>query len=966
MSNPSPQSDNKARLPTDAKPFHYDILIKTDLEKLEFYGAVSAHLDIESDTKSLTFNSSNISITNVSVTYPDVGIQHVDLNSLTFDEDLEQASLALSTALKKGSKAVLSIQYKRSMTNELKGLFLLSVFDSESLSERLPVHLIGYYYSTYEIKGQKRHYGVTQFEVTIRLIVRINGSILNSSTLKATAARHAFPCWDEPALKATFEVSMISKEDTVNLSNMPAVSEAKLASSPGAHFFEDCNAGGWKITKFERTPKMSTYLVALANGDFKHLESSYVSPLSGKTRPLRIYATEDCIHQAQFSLDVKAKALIQYEQAFDIEFALPKLDTLVVHDFDAGAMENWGLITGRTTALLVDPERTDLNSKQNIAGTQSHEVAHMWFGNIATMQWWDNLWLNEGFATLMGEVVILNKLFPEWNVYSSFYNSHTVSALDLDARLSSHPIQVDVPNAAQIGQVTILHHSFTCQFYNTLHRYLMLYPILRPRQASYFSTLYTGEEKFLRGVSIYLKNHLYGNTVADDLWAGIQKATGLDIPTLMSNWTLKIGYPVLTVKETEGGIHIRQDRFLITGKAEEKDNETIWQVPLRIKTVNPKGEASIEDQALLTTRETTYKLDIKNLYKLNAGGTGFYRVLYTPEHLAKLGKEAARAGSTLTTEDRLSLLNDATTLATSGYSTTSSVLTLIDNLKESETEYLVWRGMTNQVRSITLSRSDQADEDDLRDFLRTAVAPLSRKMGYEYPPGEHPDTVQLRTTAIGTAASTGLTEAVRKLQEWFQIYLDTGSDSHIPADLVRPTFRTATKYGGRPEWEEMKKVFINPPNPAAQISAVIAMCNTRDPVLIEENFDFILNGAPNHVKYMVLYFFFGICYNEKIGKGLLSFFKTNYTEITKKMEGTFQLSYVLEAISDVLRTNEDAQELEDFFKDKDTSKINQSLAQALDLIRAKAAWSERSKDDVKNWLQEWKKNNHVEEGLVSN
>ncbi|GJJ10179.1 hypothetical protein Clacol_004405 [Clathrus columnatus] len=889
-------SNTQFRLPINVKPVHYDLLIKTDLEKLEFYGTVSVqydNLDIWSDTKSLTFNSSKLSIASVTVTYPDVGTQQVDLGHLTFDEKLEQVSFILPTALKKGSKVVLSIQYTHSLTNELKG----------------------YYYSTYEIKGQKRYLAVTQFE--------------------ATSARHAFPCWDEPALKATFEISMISKDDTVNLSNMPVVSEGKLTSSPGTHFFEDGNIEGWKMTKFERTPKMSTYLVALANGDFKHLESSYVSPLSGRTRPLRIY-------------DVKAKTLIQYEQAFNIEFALPKLDTLVVQDFDAGAMENWGLITGRTTALLVDPKRTDLTSKQNVARMQSHEVAHMWFGNIATMKWWDNLWLNEGFATLMGEVIILNKLFPEWNVYSSFYNSRTVSGLDLDARLSSHPIQVEVPNARDIGQIF---------------------------DALSYSKAASGEERFLKGVHIYLKNHLYSNTVAEDLWAGIQEATGLDIPTLMDNWISKTGYPVLTVKETEDGIHIRQDRFLITGKAEEKDNQTIWHVPLRIQTVNAKGEVTVDEQALLKTRETTYKLDASCLYKLNAGGTGFCmsfrrhtitiidslidRVLYTPEHLAKLGQEAARVGSTLSTVDRLSLLNDAMTLATSGYSTTSSVLTFIDNLKDSETEFrsslsdLVWRGMTSQVGSVTQSRLDKIDEDGLRDFLRTAVAPLFRRMGYEYPSGEHPDMIQLRTTAIWTAANTGLTEAVQKLQEWFRIYLETGSDSHIPPDLVRPTFRTATKYGGRREWEEMKKVFINPPNPATRVSAVFAMCNTRDPVLVEENFDFIINSAPNH---MIIYFFFGVFFNNKIGKA-------NYNELVKKMEGNFQMSYLLQTLSEILKTNEDAQELEDFFKDKDTSKINQSLAQALDLIRAKAAWSERSKDDVKNWLQGWMKENIVEEGI---
>ncbi|GJJ10170.1 hypothetical protein Clacol_004396 [Clathrus columnatus] len=897
---PNLQSDNHTqfRLPTEVKPIHYDIVIKTDLEKLEFQGIVIieyihgqlplylcnltltlfglSSLNVKSDTRSLTFNSTNICITSVAVTYADGSTRKIDLDKLSFDESLEQATLALPTALKRGSKAALSIHYKRSLTNELRG----------------------YYYSKYEIRGQKRYYAVTQFEVDPFYIDSVRSFV---DLVKPTAARRAFPCWDEPALKATFQVSMISRNTTVNLSNMPVVSETKVISSSVAQFFADDNFDGWKITKFERTPMMSTYIVALANGDFQYRESSYK------------IATEDLILQTQFCLDVKAKVLIQYEQAFDIEFALPKLDTLVAHEF-TGAMENWGLIIGQPSALLVDPERTDLAKKQNIAGTQSHEVANSTFNFIRQMSQQFYVMV-VGFATLMGHVIILNKLFPEWKVYSSFYDLQTSEALSLDARLSSHPIQVDIPNPNEIGQKA-------------------LGIVLR------MLSVYTGEERFLRGVSIYLKNHLYDNTVTADLWAGIQEATGLDIPGLMNNWISKTGYPVLTAKETESGIRIRQDRFLITGKAGENDNRTIWHVPLRIQTVNSKGQVFIDEQALLTNRETTYELKVDILWKLNAGGTGFYRVLYPPGYLVKLGQEASRIGSTLSTEDRLGLLNDAMTLATSGYSTTSSALTLIDTLK-SVTEYLVWKSITSQVGSVIQSRSDKADEDDLRDFLRTIVAPLVKKMGYEYPPGEQPDTVQLRTTVISTAANSGLTETVRKLQEWFEIYLDTGSASHIPPDLISPTFKVATEYGGRREWEEMKKVFNNPSDPSTQFSALYAMCNTRDPVLIGENFDFILNSVPNH---MIIYFFFGVATNDKIGKKVLSFLKMNYDEIFKKLDGTFLLSHLLHAISGALKTFQDAQELEDFFKDKDTSKINQSLSQALDLVRARAAWSEVSRN----------------------
>jgi aminopeptidase 2 len=268
-------------------------------------------------------------------------------------------------------------------------------------------------------------------------------------------------------------------------------------------FGEKPSEDKWKITKFEATPPVSTYLVAYANGPFEYLESSYTSPLSGKTRPLRIYATSDHIGQAQFALDVKAKVLPLYEQVFDVEYPLPKLDTLIAADFDAGAMENWGLITGRTSVYCLDPKRPAIAAKKRVATVQSHEVAHQWFGNITTMAWWDNLYLNEGFATLMGEVVIADKVFPEWRVHSEFISEHLNDALKLDAKLSSHPIEVECPDANQVNQI-----------FDSLS-YAKAASVLR------MLSEYVGEDKFLKGVSIYLKKRLYANSVSRDLWDGV-------------------------------------------------------------------------------------------------------------------------------------------------------------------------------------------------------------------------------------------------------------------------------------------------------------------------------------------------------------------------------------------------------------------------------------------------------------
>lgn len=298
---------------------------------------------------------------------------------------------------------------------------------------------MGYYKSSWKKDGQDAHYALTQFE--------------------ATSARRAYPCWDEPALKSTYTIAMVSRKGMTSLSNMPAVEEKAWTGSiemDGGMIgdgLSESASGEWIVTKFQKTPLISSYLVAWATGDFAHLDSSYTSPLNGRVVPLRIYATADCIHQAQFALDVKAKVMPLYEEMFDIEYPLPKLDTLVASAFDSGAMENWGLITGRTSGLLWDPKTSSLASKKNVIQMMAHECAHMWFGNVVSPEWWTYLWLNEAFATLMGSVIMPDRIFLELNAGQDFLTGHFARALVLDSVRSSHPIEVDCPDAAMIRQI---------------------------------------------------------------------------------------------------------------------------------------------------------------------------------------------------------------------------------------------------------------------------------------------------------------------------------------------------------------------------------------------------------------------------------------------------------------------------------------------------------------------------------
>lgn len=619
-------------------------------------------------------------------------------------------------------------------------------------------------------------------------------------------------------------------DETAATGKTEGKTEGKLEGKTEGKFTSSSSAN-WKITKFETTPLMSTYLLAFACGQFAYLSSEHKSKLTGKTVPLRIYATPDQIKQAQFGLDIKKWALPIYEEIFDVPYALPKLDTLVAHDFDAGAMENWGLITGRTTAYLYDPEKSPLSAKKRVADVQCHELAHMWFGDIVTMKWWDNLWLNEAFATLMGELVIPDRIWPEWKPRSQFVDTHLQSALSLDSQRSSHPIEVDCPDANQINQI------FDSISYS--------------KGASVLRMLagVVGEDKFLKGVSVYLKKHLYGNAETKDLWEGISETSGMDVSKFMANWTLKVGFPVITVKELGGGkLKLTQNRFLSTGDVKPEEDETLWWIPLKVKTT---GDAtSVDSEAVLSRRDTEYTVK-SDSFKLNADSIGVYRVAYRPERLAKLGEQA----STFSVEDRVGLVSDAATLARAGYSKTSGSLALINALGATETEYLPWSQINTALAKLSSAWWEQPEAtrkaiDKLRAKL---VKPIIDRMGYEHGPNDAPDVQELRTLAVSAGAAAEDPDVLAELKRRFQPFLEKGDDSLIPADLQRAIFTNCVKHGGKAEWEKILEVYNKPPNPSTKVDAMASLCATQDAALLDRTFAMIGDGT---VKDQDVYMFF--------------------------------------------------------------------------------------------------------------
>ncbi|KAJ7727203.1 leucyl aminopeptidase [Mycena metata] len=886
--------ENKYRLPTNVKPLHYDLAFWTDLKSLEFGGLANIDLDILKETSAIVLNCADtLSVTEASIHCAALKTNQVQAAQIVIQENLGRVTLNFLASLRAGSKAQIKLKYNAKLSGSMTG----------------------YYKSAWKNGDHTEYYALTQFQ--------------------PIDARAAFPCWDEPLLKATWTITMISRSETVNISNMAVESEAlhdpdSTVDTALTDFLSTLPRDiQWKITKFQESPPMSSYLVAFANGPLAYLEKSIVMPLSGRTVPLRVYATPDIIEQGEFCLEVTAKVLPLYEQIFDIEYPLPKLDIMAAHDFDIGAMENWGLITGRTRVILLDPKRADVLSRKMVARTVSHEVAHMWFGNITTMEWWDYLYLNEGFASMVGEVIMIDRLFPEWEVKSSFVNTHFYHALSVDAKRSSHPIEVECPDANFINQI------FDGLSYSKAAAVLRML------------SEYVGEEQFLKGVSVYLKSHLYGSSVTRDLWAGISAETGQDIPRLMNDWVSKIGFPLITVSETSNGIHVRQDRFLNDGTPETEENKTIWNVPLRILTVENDGQVLVDTKT----------------FKLNAETVGFYRVRYTPERLSKIATEAVKPNSVFSLSDRIGLMYDVAALTDAGLAKLSTLLTLTNIWRnEQNCEYhpfsspffvkiyppcvdIVWSSVFNNMGIILTAFWEHPQiVDSLRAFIRTLYAPLVARLGYEFPDGEAVDIVQLRKVAV-TGAALGRDESVaQELRRRFADYLKTGNDTGIPSNLRLAIYIAAVRYGGREEFDALIKIIENPAKSASKSAAITAIGKLEDLDLAEELFLYILTGARDQD---VVDFCQSLAVNPLFFRRVAQFFKDNYDVFVKRFGTNSMLKFLVTVCFGNLSTKED------LVADKDTSRYTMALAQVLETIRSRIVYIERSSQDLSQWLTEW-------------
>jgi aminopeptidase N len=660
------------RLYEQFQPNNYQLDLKPDRDGMIFQGVVTIKGKKNGrPSKRITFHQKGLKIISATIVKHDKkGDQEVSVVRINNQDSFDEVRLHTDSLLYAGQYTV-KLEFSGVITTPMHGIYP-SVFKHDGVEKKLIA---------------------TQFE--------------------SHHAREAFPCIDEPEAKATFDLTL----------NTP-VGETVIANTPVS---KQETQDGILVTSFETTPRMSTYLLAFVYGELSYLEA--------KTKDgvlVRTYATPENVELTRHSLTVAVDVLEFFGEYFDTPYPLPKLDMIALPDFSSGAMENWGLVTYREVAMLLDEANASIESRQYVALVVAHELSHQWFGNLVTMKWWDDLWLNESFANMM-EYRAVDALYPEWHIWEQFISSEGASAKRRDSLADVQSIHCKVDHPDQISSLfdpSIVYAKGGTVLYMLMH--------------------HIGEDAFRTGLQKYFVKHRYGNTEAADLWAALGEASHHDVAAFMANWINNPGFPLVSIDWQPGSTtaKISQARFL-SGPTATATDLGPWQVPLA-----STAQLSLP---LLTERNAETKVSLTEDMPLilNHDGKSYCLPQYVnPEHRESI-VEGVKSGK-VNTIDRLLLLDSYTLLQRGGFSSTTDLLDLVSAYDGEESDN-VWGAIAVAIaESRRLIESNEAAEDQLNSLVRKLVAPLVETLGWDERKGDTTSQLHLRSLIISMAAGARL------------------------------------------------------------------------------------------------------------------------------------------------------------------------------------------------------------------
>ena len=842
-------SDNPYRLPRHVAPSHYDIRLELDIDTFTFSGFVGVDVAITKTTDKLVLNAAEVDIKSAELS------DGTAISAISYDDEKEMATLSLETPVEPGSYR-LEIEHTGTINDQLRGLYQAFYKDAHGNEHRIA-----------------------------------------TSQCQSTDARRIFPCWDEPDFKATYQTTMVVAEGLEAYSNAAEIERLVLDDSR-VEF------------RFNKTMKMSTYLLAFIAGPFEATEPKMV-----KGTPIRIIVPKGNLHLTDIAMENAIFVFEYLSDYYDIPYPGDKLDHIAIPDFAAGAMENVGLITYRDTYLVIDPAKASQAELQNSVDVIGHEVAHQWFGNLVTMAWWEGAWLNEAFASFM-EMKATAAMRPEWKRWLAFMNLEVPWAMGTDHLKSTRPIEFEVVAPEEVDQM------FDAITYG------------KGSAVLHMIDEFMGVEDFRKGVGSYLRKHSYSNTVTADLWEGLDGASDYPVSEIMNTWVYQRGFPQVDVRLANGGLQLAQRRYLATP---DETDTTIWKVPIQLRgSVN--GEPFAE-KYLLESDEAVVAIDGDIDWMVaNAGGYGFYRTRYSEDLFDALLAHVGDLGD----EERYALVADTFGFVLNSQLSADHFLDLASKFRD-EKEQAIWSVIVGGLASLEHHVLDEAVRPAFEEFVVGLTGPALERLGWEVSSDDSDLDRKLRGLLIGAMGNLGHDQqTIERCKEMAESVLEGGS---VDPEVATSALSVYAKHGGNEAYETLWNAYQEATTPLDQVRYLRSVAGTGETDKAIQTLDRVLQGD---VRTQDAFWVYARLLMGKSGPAVWESSRQRWDDVLATMPGMTR-TRVAEGIS-ALSQPDVAASVRSHFAEHPVPEAARSIEQNLEKLDINIALRDRETDTVKGYF----------------
>ncbi|XP_017474764.1 PREDICTED: glutamyl aminopeptidase-like [Rhagoletis zephyria] len=869
------------RLPDSIYPISYDLYLHPEIDTGNFIGQILIRVNTTRAINQIVLHASKLTINNVYLTgtnNPTVFVKNFYLDTVR-----EFLVVELSEELRAARAFYVGILFEGNMDGQIVGLYSSSYTKAD---------------------GSKKVIATSKFEPTY--------------------ARQAFPCFDEPAMKATFLITLVypKEGDYHALSNMDISRES--------------NQGNYVEVFFNQSVPMSTYLACFIVSDFANKSTTINTNGIGENFTLRAFATPEQLDKVDFALEVGQTVIEYYIQYFQVEYPLPKLDMAAIPDFVSGAMEHWGLVTYRETTLLYDENVSSTANRQNIASVIAHEFAHMWFGNLVTMAWWNDLWLNEGFASYI-EYIGVEAKFPEWKMRDQFITDTLHRVLSLDATLGSHPIIQTVANPDQITEI-----------FDTI-TYSKGSSIIRMLED------FIGAENFQKAVTNYLNEYKYSNAVTDNFLTEIDKLNlGIDVKSIMNTWTEQMGLPVVEVEQlSDTRFRLTQRRFFSNpddyeGIYDDSPFNYTWSIPITYKT-----NATVDEtRAWFYYNQTELIIELTTApewIKFNYDQIGYYRVNYPETLWLKLANQLITEPTKFSVGDRAGLLNDAFSLADATQLSYDTAFDMTEYLAK-ETEYVPWSVAASKLTSLKRSLMFTEVYGNYNQYSRNLIKPIYEQVTWTV--GDDHLQNLLRVTILSAACSLGVEECLTEAATRFNAWLGT-PDVRPHPDIRQTVYYYGAYAANEQSWNKMWELFVNESDASEKSKLMYGLSAVQVPWILSNYIN--LAWDENNVRSQDYFTCLQYIAANPVGEPIVwDYVREHWPDLVNRFGlNERYLGNMIPSITSRFDKQTKLEEMEQFFaKYPEAGAGAAARVRALETVKNNIAWLANNKENVGAWLTE--------------